>query len=67
MSAELTPKFESLCRNLRSKEMFYDTGQENDQFSSGLFWCCKTQDGLGPDGQEVSKKECCKSRSCYVG
>ena len=53
---------------MRSKEMYYQShGQEDDAFSSGVFWCGKTQENFGPDGQPVSKTECCAGRSCYVG
>jgi hypothetical protein len=56
----------SPCRNLRSKEMYYAYGQEDDEFASGCFWCAKTQEGFGPDGQAVSKAECCNGRTCYI-
>ena len=53
---------------MRSKEMYYQgQGQEDDEFSSGVFWCGKTQENFGPDGQPVSKAECCAGRGCYVG
>jgi len=54
------------CRNLRSKEMYYAYGEPDDEYSSGVFWCAKTQEGFGPDGQPVSKLECCNGRSCYI-
>ena len=57
---------ETPCRNLRSKEMYYAYGEAEDEFSSGCFWCAKTQEGFGPDGQGVSKAECCKERTCYI-
>ena len=57
-----------LCRNLRSKEMFYQSpGQAEDEFSSGIYWCGKTSENFGPDRQPVGKTECCAGRSCYVG
>ena len=56
------------CRNLRSKEMYYESpGQEEDEFASGVYWCGKTQENFGPDGQPASKSECCAGRACYVG
>ena len=55
------------CRLLRNKEMYHqDQVQEDDQFSSGLYWCGKTQESLGPDGQPVGKIECCAGRSCHI-
>lgn len=58
----------SPCRNLRSKEMYYEApGQEEDDFSSGVYWCLKTNEAFGPDGQPAEKKECCTGRNCFVG
>jgi hypothetical protein len=54
------------CRNLRCKEMYYH-GQQEDEYSSGVFWCSRTQENFGPDGEPVGKADCCASRSCYVG
>ena len=55
------------CRNLRSKEMYYQSpGQEDDPYSSGLCWCTRTQESFGPDGAPAGKGECCAGRSCYV-
>jgi hypothetical protein len=54
------------CRCLRSKEMYHQAlGQEDDQCSSGLFWCTRTHETFGPDGQPVSKHECCTGRGCF--
>ena len=63
---ETKAQFQIPCRNLRCKEMYYH-GQEEDGFSSGIFWCSKTQEGFGPDGQPTGKTECCAGRTCYVG
>jgi hypothetical protein len=61
-------KLQMLCRNLRSKEMYYQSpGQAEDEFSSGIYWCGKTSENFGPDSQPVGKTECCAGRSCYVG
>jgi hypothetical protein len=66
---EPAPLFQIPCRNLRSKEMYYQgLGQPEDEFSSGLHWCAKTQEGFGPDGQPAGKIECCcLERPCYIG
>ena len=54
------------CRHLRCKEMFYQSpGQPEDEFSSGIYWCVKTQENLGPDGQSCGKCECGPERACY--
>jgi hypothetical protein len=59
-------KLQLPCRNLRSKEMYYQGAQE-DEYASGVHWCAKTQEGFGPDGEPAGKMECCAGRSCYVG
>jgi len=67
-SPENSPQLQTPCRKLRSKEMYYQSqGQDDDEFSSGIFWCGKTQENFGPDGQPVSKTDCCTGRGCYVG
>ena len=54
------------CRHLRSKEMYYqDLGAAEDEFSSGIYWCGKTQEAFGPDGQSCSKCDCGPERACY--
>ena len=55
------------CRDLRSKEMYYQGAGHEDEYASGVYWCAKTQEGFGPDGQPAGKMECCAGRSCYVG
>ena len=56
------------CQNLRSKEMFHsDLGAEDDACASGIYWCVKTHEGVGPDGEPVGRKQCCAGRGCYVG
>ncbi len=59
-------KIKSSCRNLRSKEMYYNGNQE-DPCASGIYWCSRTQENFGPDGETVGKTECCAGRCCYVG
>lgn len=54
------------CRHIRSKEMYHQpAGQPDDEFSSGIYWCVRTQDNLGPDGQSCGKCECGPERACY--
>ena len=59
----------SPCKFLRSKEMFYEQpGEESDDmYASGVFWCAKTQEAFGPDGEAAEKGECQCGRSCYAG
>ena len=61
-----SPKLYAACRNLRCKEMYYH-GQEEDEFASGAFWCSRTHENFGPDGEPAGKTDCCAGRSCYVG
>jgi hypothetical protein len=60
------PQLPAPCRNLRCKEMYYH-GQVEDEFASGVYWCSKTQENFGPDGEPAGKTDCCAGRSCYVG
>ena len=46
--------------------MYYQ-GQVEDEFASGVYWCSKTQENFGPDGEPAGKSDCCAGRSCYVG
>ena len=55
------------CRHLRSKEMYYHSpGQMDDDFSSGVYWCGKTQENFGPDGEPCGKAECSSGRTCCL-
>jgi hypothetical protein len=66
IESDPAPKFQAPCRHLRSKEMYYQPlGQQEDEFSSGLYWCNKTHESFGPDGESVTKKQCCAGRSCF--
>ena len=65
MDSTNTFQFKRPCRYLRNKEMYYQAA-DDDPYASGVYWCSKTQEHLGPDGANVAKSECCASRSCYV-
>lgn len=56
------------CKFLRNKEMFYETPSEeaDDEFAGDAYWCSKTQEAFGPDGEPAEKSECQCGRSCYV-
>jgi hypothetical protein len=46
--------------------MFYsDKPFEMDAYHSGIFWCEKTHDGLGPDGVFADIEECTVARACF--
>lgn len=56
------------CQHLRNKEMYYQGhDQEDDSFSSGVYWCLLTHENFGPDGQPAGRKECCNGRGCFAG
>ena len=66
--SENPPRLTLLCRHLRSKEMFHQPpGQEDDEFSSGIYWCGKTQENFGPDGEPTGRLECAPGRPCFAG
>jgi len=61
-------RFLQTCPKLRSKEMYHDApGQEDAAFASGLYWCMKTHETFGPDGQPADKEHCCEGRACFGG
>jgi hypothetical protein len=65
-NSDSAPIFQPSCRHLRSKEMYYQAlGQQEDDFSSGLYWCNRTHETFGPDGETVSKDQCCPGRPCF--
>lgn len=58
------------CTNLRHKMMYIDdrqrqVGMVDDSSDTRVFWCKKTQESLGPDGESVSAKLCSSGRGCY--
>jgi hypothetical protein len=65
---ENSPQPQARCQKLRSKEMYYKSpGEDDDAYSGGVYWCTKTHEGFGPDGEPVGKAECCAGRSCFIG
>jgi hypothetical protein len=64
--SESAPQIQIPCRNLRCKEMYHEApGHQEDEFSSGLYWCTKTHENFGPDGEPVGKSRCCATRACF--
>lgn len=56
------------CRCMRNKEMYYEAdGHAEDLFTGDAFWCSKTLETFGPDGDAVDSKECGPGRACYKG
>ncbi len=68
---EIDPvKLKIACQNLRHKMMYVDERQQSvglvdDSSDTRVFWCMRTQDALGPDGDSVDAKSCSPQRSCY--
>lgn len=65
MNKPETPALDLPCRYLRSKEMYYE-GAADDEFASGIYWCNRTSESFGPDGEPCDKKQCCANRTCFV-
>ena len=63
-SAQVESSVPIPCRHLRCKEMYYQAPTD-DEFASGIYWCGKTQENSGPDGQPCSKCECGPERAFY--
>ncbi len=54
------------CEFLRWKGLFIDGGEGvSTTGTAPVYWCLKTQIGIGPDGQLVNAKECQSGRGCY--
>ena len=54
------------CKHLQSKEMFYETATPpGDEHGSGIFWCARTQNCLGPDNKPAETEGCLPERRCY--
>jgi hypothetical protein len=67
---EDTLKLEVACQHLRHKMMYVDERQAtpglvDDSSDTRVFFCVKTQDALGPDGEPVSPDDCRDARGCY--
>jgi hypothetical protein len=59
------PIHEERCENLRWKGLLVDSDAALASGEGHIFWCMKTQLGLGPDGKVVDNQECNPSRPCY--
>jgi len=54
------------CKHIRSKEMYYESDPaDGDQYSGGVYWCAKTHETFGPDGEPVERSECTPDRACF--
>ncbi|MBS0197153.1 MAG: hypothetical protein JSR77_10375 [Planctomycetes bacterium] len=60
------------CLHLRHKLMYVDErqnmpGMVDDESSTRIYFCTKTQEQLGPDDAPVGAKFCNPGRGCFCG
>ena len=72
MNTEKDLNLKTACQSIRHKLMYVDDrhatpGMVDDSSDTRIFFCVKTQDSLGPDGEAVSQTDCKKNRSCFCG
>ncbi len=65
-------KLQVCCQSIRHKLMYVDErhatpGLVDDSSDTRVFFCVKTQESLGPDGEAVSPGDCKQGRACYCG
>jgi len=58
------------CLHLRHKLMWVDArqsipGMVDDSSDTRIFFCMKSHEQLGPDGEAVGPKRCTAERTCY--
>jgi hypothetical protein len=58
------------CMHLRHKLMYVDDrhrqrGVVDVNSDTRVYWCAKTQEGLGPDDFAVGPGDCSNGRACY--
>lgn len=67
MSDDLNILRRQPCGDLRSKGMYINAGLPEDQAvtGDGHFWCLRTMESYGPDGEGIGRRECGPGRDCY--
>ncbi len=65
MSSEKKP----LCLQIRAKGfyVFTEEPEPHEDTQTGVFWCLKTMQQVGPDGNSVHRSCCDASRPCFEG
>lgn len=63
-------KLKLSCLNIRHKLMYVDERQAmpgtlDDESSTRIYFCTKTQEQLGPDDAPVGSKACVPGRGCH--
>ncbi len=69
-SVHLPLELKPCCQHLRHKMMYVDDRQSirglvDDRSDTRVYFCIKSQDALGPDGEPAHPSDCTASRSCY--
>ena len=59
-------RFTPPCRYLRTNKMFHGTPEEFMEESDAGYWCEKTRETFGPDGEFAGNRDCHPDRSCYL-
>ncbi|MFO0826761.1 MAG: hypothetical protein U0572_01320 [Phycisphaerales bacterium] len=64
-------KLKVCCHHLRHKMMYVDhrqsvRGMVDDSSDTRVYFCIKSQESLGPDGQPVHPSDCTPDRGCYA-
>lgn len=59
------------CEHLRHKMMYVDDRQSirgfvDDSSDTRIYFCIRSHESLGPDGEPVHPGDCTPSRACYV-
>ena len=70
-SSDRTVRLHVTCLNLRHKLMYIDEqhgvpGMVDTRSDTRVYWCTKSQNALGPDGDAVHPDSCSGGRHCYV-
>ncbi|MHC5005398.1 MAG: hypothetical protein ACYTJ0_20035 [Planctomycetota bacterium] len=70
MNESGTVRLQVACEHLRHKMMYVDERQStpglvDDSSDTRVFFCVKSQESLGPDGEPVSPTDCRPDRGCY--
>lgn len=69
--SELRPlRLRVCCHNLRHKMMYVDQRQDirglvDDNSDTRVYFCSKTHEVLGPDGDPVTPDHCQSGRGCH--
>lgn len=65
-----TVSLQFACDRIRHKMMYIDEAQKaigsvDDSSDTRVFWCARTFESRGPDGQAVDPDACRPDRSCF--